>query len=70
MVETINFISPSFNNVGNLGCELLMFIKNALIELEDINYGKSRNTLIVNHKNLKKFGKYLIITVKVNYKVK
>lgn len=54
MVETINFISPSFNNVGNLGCELLMFIKNALIELEDINYGKSRNTLIVNHKNLKK----------------
>lgn len=41
----IQFCSPSINNIGKLGCELLMYIKNLCIEIEDKGYGNNRNHL-------------------------
>lgn len=41
----IQFCSPTINNIGKLGCELLMYIKNLCIELNDKGYGNNRNQL-------------------------
>lgn len=41
----IQFCSPSINKIGLLGCELLMYVKNLCIEIEDRSYGNNRNEL-------------------------
>lgn len=43
--QLIQFCSPTINNIGMLGCELLMYIKNLCIEIEDKGYGNNRNHL-------------------------
>ena len=53
LANTLNFIQPSFNSVGQCGNELLMFVKNLKTEIKDQSYGKNRNSLVIKQDILK-----------------
>lgn len=64
LANTLNFIQPSFNNVGVCGNELLMFVKNLKTEIKDQNYGNNRNSIVIKHDVLKE----AITHLESNYK--
>lgn len=48
----LQFSSINCNNVGKVGAELLMNVKNCMIEVSDGDYGKNRNELEIQDKNV------------------